>query len=503
VNRAKAVLIIVGAASWILSGHKPSIHAEETRKPVVKMIPRNLLFNGDFEERFQNGVAFGWSTQSEGKSGYISENPKTGRIGGGIYGADRCKGGECEEDVRTLRMSGKVHLVDKGRMDMVSRIREAMGPDALVILKLSPEDWENERKKRNLEGDIEANGKAFAEFCYQRSLETRHWPRCYYGLNEPSMNVVEDLRKVCRFELAFTRRLHELGLRSCVINHSTGTPGPKENMYIPEMRALLAEADYVGYHSYGSPKDELMCAEGSLEDFSLRWRQFAKGYQERGWRFPPVIYNESTTYGPSVGSDDFTPEMIRDDILCFEEKIRRDQWVVGMCIFVTGAWGGQYWQKWDITKYPRKIIEPIRERNQSHPVDAHTGSGSQVIGANGEHVDRAICQEVGTKSGQRYAFTGWFKFEFFDCHGKPLGHQATAQVGFDPTGQTTNMKAKSIQWSENLIGRDIIETDLWYESRMEFEATGDRSSLWIRFHHPQKKPSVRLCIDDLTLKELP
>jgi len=475
--------------------------ADEPGGPAIHIIQKNLLYNGDFEQPFPDRVARGWKEYSIWESGLVAANPQTGPIGGGVYGAARCRGGVCEEDVETLRMSAKVHLVDRARMDMVSRIREEMGPDAIVVLKLSPEDWENQRGMRNLEGDIEANGAAFAEYCYEECARTGHWPRCFYGQNEPDMNNAEALAKVCRFELAFTRRLHQLGLRSCVVNNSTGTPGPKANMYIPEMRALLAEADYVGYHCYGGPKDELMCAESSLFDFSLRWRQFAEGYRKRRWRFPPMIYTESTTWGGWMGSERFTPETVRDDILCFGGKMLEDPWVVGMCIFNTGAWAGQVWKKWDITRYPRIIIDPIREWNRSHPVDAHGGRGSQVIAGIGERVDRSICQEAATVAGRRYDLSGWFKFEFFDCRGRPLGHTAWAQLGYDPTGQTSDMEANSIRWSGNLIGKEIVETDLWYEAKQEFEAQGDRTSVWVRFRQPEKKPSVRLCIDDVVLRE--
>jgi hypothetical protein len=451
---------------------------------------------------FLTSVGYGWTGHAGWDSGAISANPKTGPIGGGVYGVTRCGGGVCEEDAQTLRMSGKVHLVDRARMDMVTKIREEMGADAIVVLKLSPEDWQDRRKQRNLEGDIEANGAAFADYCYEECLRSRHWPRCFYGQNEPDMNNAEALAKVCRFELAFTRRLHELGLRSCVVNHSVGTPGPKENMYIPEMRALLAEADYMGYHCYGGPKDELMCAEEGILDYSLRWREFAAEYEKRGWRFPPMIYTESTTWGGWIGGDRFTAPMIRDDILCFAEKVLEDRWAIGMCIFCTGAWPGQIWQKWDITRYPEVIIEPIREWNRAHPVDAHSGSGSQVIAGIGERVDRAICQEVDTREGERYEFTGWFKFEFFDGQGKPLGHKAVAKLGYDPTGQTMNLEADTIQWSENMIGQDLVEADLWYESKMGFEAKGERVSVWVRFRHPEKRPSVRLCMDDLQVREV-
>jgi hypothetical protein len=464
-------------------------------------VPPGFVQNGNFEGNFVGGIAEGWIGHSGDGNGYFAENPKTGPIGGGLYGAARCWIKPCEEDVQTLAMSGKVHLVDLGRMDMTSRIREAMGADAIVVFQPYISLWEPQLGHGALDRDPHANGVAFADFCYQKSQQTGHWPRCYHGLVEPNLSDRDQLTKACQFELGFTNRMHQLGCRSCVLNHAPGTPVPKENMYLDEVRELLAVADYVGYHAYGGHNLELMCDESTRDEFSLRWREFAREYQNRGWRFPPVIYTEGTIRNGWIDKgDQFTPEMIRNDILGFAELIGNDPWAVGLCASLTGVWPMHPGQDKDITKYPERIIEPISRWNQAHPVDAHSGTGSQVIGGNGQPVNRSICQAVPTNAGERYAFSGWFKFEFFDCQGQPLGHKAVAQVGFGPTGQTGNPSAQSVQWSENMIGSVIAETDIYYNYRTQFRANGTKSSLWIRFAHPDPKPSTRLCIDNVTLR---
>jgi len=488
-------LLAVPAALLVLA-----VAAQGQAQPAdnVLVIP-NLLDNGGFEEGFSDGVAEGWIGHAGEGGGQFSENPKTGPIGGGLYGAARCWTKPCEEDVQTMAMSGKVHLVDIGRMDMTSKIRDAMGADAIVVLQLYVSLFEPQLGHGTLDGDPEANGRAFADFCYQKSQQTGHWPRCYHGLVEPNLDDPEALAKACRFELGFTNRLHEHGCRSCVLNHGPGSPADLENMFTDEVRELLAVADYVGYHAYGGHDGELMCDAATRDEFSLRWRQIAEGYREREWRFPPVIYTEGTVReGWIAEGEKYTPEMIREDLTTFGDFMEHDPWAVGLCVYLTGAWPMQAGQDRDITKYPERIIQPLAAWNRAHPVDAHRGAGSQVIGAYGEPVDRSICQAVATQPGETYEFTGWFKFEFFDCQGQPLGHKAAARVGFDPTGQTDNPDADSIEWSDNLIGSTIPETDIFYRHRSEFTTSTANTSVWIRFTHPEPKPSTRLCIDDVS-----
>lgn len=450
----------------------------------------NLVTNGGFEASFDQGVAEGWTAVNL-RGATFKENAKLGRIGGGLYGASHGK-----EDERTLRMSGKVNLVDIARHDMVSKIKAALGPDVITVVKLGPEDY---FAGRPLEVNPYENGRKFADHCRDLTLKTGHFAHCYYGLNEPHMNDAGDLARVARFELGFTERLHEHGMRSVVLNHSTGTPGPKENMYLPQVRELLAVADYVGYHSYGGPAaysegGQVMCGEKSLDDFSLRWREFAAEYERRGWRFPPMIYTEGTTWGGWTDNKEINEDIILDDLLCFYDKMMEDEWVVGMCVFATGAWPGQIWQKWDITRYP-KIIEGVREYNLAYPVDAHTGTNAQqIVGAEGRF-DGAVVQAVETEAGESYRLDARIKWEFTGG----LARKTRIHVGWDPTGQTENAEASTVKWAADFVASGKWDTDIWYPVTDLFVADGDRASLWFRAVHTTQGPMVRVSLDDVRL----
>ncbi len=459
------------------------------------------VFREPFESGFEEGVALGWTGVAIGSGGLFSENPKTGPIGGSLYGGARCWGGPCEEDVQTIAMSAKVHLVGLGRIDMAGKLRESLGADTVVVLRLDPGAWAREKGVRLLEGDVEGRGRAFADFCYRKSLGASSWPRAWCGLNAPDFEDPETVRRVCLFERAFTERLHELGGRSCVLNLAAGSPAAEENMFLPEVRDLLAEADYFGYHAYGSPESVFMSAEADGDGWALRWRRFRREYEKRGWRFPPVILTEAgLREGWIDRGDRFTPEMVAEDLTTFASRIHGDPGALGLCVFLTGAWPGQDLQTRDITKYPERIIAPIRAWNRAHPVDARSGTGSQVIAGYGEAFDRAICRRIRVAPGGRFRFSGWLKFEFFDGQGAPLGHRAFARIGVDPTGQTDDPDAATVSWSENLLGEVVRETDVFTEVEKEFDSVGAEASIWIRFGQPAAKPSVRLCIDDLEIR---
>ena len=390
----------VAAACAAVTILRPCPDATAAPRPAVGSPGPDVVANGGFEGAFADGVGEGWRGHEGPGGGYFAENARLGRIGGGLIGGTRCWDGPCEEDVQTLAMSAKVHLVDEGRLDMTTKIREALGRDAIVVLKMNAEAWAA-RSGIDLFGrEPEAYGARFADHCMQRSRQTGHWPRCYYGLNEPDIDDPERLSKACRFEIGFTRRLHENGCRSCVLNHATGTPRSLDAFFTDDVRELLRTADYVGYHAYGSDEEIFACG-GDGEDHALRWRRIAAGCRERGWRMPPVIYTEGTVDAEWIAQGDrFTPEMVRDDLIGFGEALLDDPWATGLCVFLTGAWPGQAEQARDITKYPARIIEPVRVWNRDHPVDARSGTGSQVIGGEGASFDRAICAAAPTVPGR-------------------------------------------------------------------------------------------------------
>lgn len=465
-----------------------------------------LIANGDFEAGFDaDGVAAGWTGFGTGAGAVLKPNPRLGRIGGGVYGAAHWNEaiGQWDDDYQTIRLHGKAHLVDAGRFDVVTRLQNELGPEVITVAKLGMEAYFHEIARRDpLQGDLIQNGREFADHCYQRSQDSGHWAHCYYGFNEPDMNNAGTLRKVAIVERGFTERLHELGLRSIVLNHSTGTPGPMENMLIDEVRDLLAVADYVGYHCYGGPSGFFMCHPDSLTYHSLRWRIFAGWYEDRGWRFPPVIYTEATTWWG--WHKDHSATAVRDDLLCFADHMKEDAWAVGLNIFCTGHWPGQVWHDWCVTEYPGRvpngpnlIVDACRTHNMNNPVDARSGTGSQEILAEGSRFSAGIVQQIPTRPGRVYRFSAWFRHEF--TGGWP--HRTEILIGFDPTGQTASASAATVQWSADLVGGNGWETDIWYRHETTFTAAGNATSVWLRGRKTSGPTKVRVYFDDVSARD--
>jgi len=496
ISQPKWVGWLAIAAVWMLPGRAD---ADGKRKvEIVPDYPRiNRIANPSFEGEFRDGVAEGWTRFAIGRSGYHKENAKLGPIGGGIYGArvmDK-KAGDWRGDLMTVRLSGKTNLIDAGRADVIKKLREKLGDDVITILKYGPEDYFSRKGRQVPKGDPVAQGREFADYCYQKMMESGIRASCYYGLNEPHVNSKEDFAKICAFEKAFTEGLHKHGMRSIVINHSTGTPGDRTNMLDGPVRELLAVADYVGYHCYGGPKDELMCAPSSTPN-SMRWQTFARWYEERGWRFPPMIYTEATTWGG--WHDQFTPEDIRDDLFCMADRIDKEPWSVGMCLFCTACWKGQIWCKWDVTEFP-DMVEALREYNLAHPVDAYTGTKSQQVGSVGKPFRRGVCQAFTSRPKSNVHVTCHLKYEYYD--GWPC--KLELHVGIDETGQIRDPKAKTIEWSDELISTHKWDSDIWYRYSTDFGPTNEQSSIWIRAMQVPGGPSVRVSIDDVTAVETP
>jgi hypothetical protein len=493
----------------------PTATPTATNTPAIPNTPTNtpptgseLLTNTGFEGTFAgNGVAEGWTGFAVSSNGFWKENEKLGRLGGGIYGCfegSGVPGYTCMDEYQTIRMSAKTNLIDLSRYDLVGQFTDELGPEVITIAKIDAEAPSHIYPDGNTWlTNAYDDGRRFAQYYYDDWISTNPGfeADAYYGLNEAEVNIAENMRKVATFELGFADRLHELGFKACVMNNSVGTPGDINNMYLQEVRDLFAVADYVGYHAYGDWNTGWMCTTGA-DPYTFRWQPVADTYIANGWRFPPVIYTEGGQYW---WEGEKTPEQVRDDLICYEARERTEEfWSLGLCYFVTGAWPGA-WDEMHIGRYPL-IIDGCRATNLAHPVDAHGGTKSQEFGARNQSFDRGIVRQVGTISGRTYRFTGWFKYEFDE--GWPCA--ATIQVGWDPTGQTSNAGAASIQWSGDLIAagpNNPIYTgpwdhEFWYQYDTTLAATGSSASLWIRGTQATGATSTRVYVDDVSLKEV-
>ena len=497
-----ATLIIRYTHAWptnIASIHVDDVSVVDTSPPEP-----GALVNADFEGDFSRGIAEGWRAFRKGSGGFWKPNELLGRLGGGIYG---CYAGhpdpgyDCIDEYESARMSAKTYIIDASRYDLVGRFHNWLGQEALMIGKIGPEPYAHLFPDHDTwQNNAYADGRWFADYLENNWIQTNPGfeADAYYCHNEPSVNVVSNLQKVCRFELGFTHRMHELGHRTCVLNNSVGTPAPPENFLIDEVRELLAEADYVGYHAYGNWDTGWMCPENA-GPYTYRWQTIAQWYIHRRWRFPPVIYTEGGQYW-WVGEK--TPQQIIDDLTCYEQRERTEEfWSVGLQYFVTGAWPGA-WDAMHLGLYP-EIIDGCRAVNQAHPTDAHDGLHAQEFGGLNEIFDMGITQQFESQPGRMYAFSGWFRYEFEG--GRP--NQLTIRVGWDPTGQTDDADAPTVQWSPDLIAlgpNNPIhdgpwDTDIWYEHTAEFPATGSSASIWIRGTEPTGTTSSRVYVDDIVL----
>jgi hypothetical protein len=461
-----------------------------------------FVLNGMFEQGYDNGIAVDWSGFSTGAT--LKANPRLGRIGGGIYGTEYVASGQpwpwnLNCDWQTLRLHGKTHVIDLSRFDVVTHLQDALGPEVITIGKLNAEAYFGSGQQA-LEGDPYANGQEFADYCYQTSQIEGHWPHAYYGLNEPHVNDPNEMRNIALFGRGFNERLHELGLQGVVMNHSIGTPGDLNNMLLDEVRDLFAIADYVGYHSGGGPEGVFMCHPDSLEWHALRWRKIKQMYDDRGWRSPPVIYTEATTWGANWHGE-HPPEAIRDDIICLYDHMAEDDWSAGLCEFCTGNWEGQPWHNSNISNYPgwttgdyHIIVEPVRQYNMDHPVDSHSGTGSQEILTESGPADAGIVQAIATQIGVQYHFSGWFRHEF--TGGWP--QDAQVFVGFDFTGQTVDPDAATVNYTGDLISAGEWNSDQWYQFETDFVAQQEATSVWLRVVKPDGV-EARVYFDDISV----
>jgi hypothetical protein len=472
--------------------------------------PEVPLANAGFEDGFTGGLADGWTGFQVRTGGFVKPNERLGRLGGGIYGCyigiDPPEPGySCIDEYESIRMSAKTYGIDMSRYDLVGQIQSELGPEVVTVARVGPENFiEIYPDGDTWENNPERDGEIFADYLHNNWITTHDFEAdAYYSLNEPSVNVAADLAKVCLFDLAFTRRMHELGHRACVMNNSVGTPSPLDLVLtVPEFRQLAAEADYFGYHNYGDWDTGWMCPE-SAGPWTYRWQTVVEWYAQRGWRHPPVAYTESGHYW-WVGEK--TPQEVSNDLVCYEARERTEEfWSLGIHYFVTGAWHSpgdstyNGWNQMNLSLFP-EIITACRSANQAHPVDAHGGVASQEIGGSGEAFDRGIVQRFSTEPGNSYEVRAWVKYEH---EGWP--NRATIHVGWDPTGQMANATAGTVQWSPDLIHQGENnpisdgpwDSDIWYQYRGTFQATSSEASVWFRGVQVSGTRPARIYVDDV------
>ena len=475
----------------------------------------NLVTNPSFESAHSgDGVSSGWNKWGGGGSGQWKRSQRVGKVGGGQYG--------CDGEQENVDMWPKTSMLIAGNPEKDPNDNAALGvsdhyktfdhmQDTIVIGRPMVDD--------NY-GEYWANptyyGTRLAEHC--KNYEQR-FPRidAWLDWNEPDTSG--HWQSVLEFSRAFTQRAHELGLKTVVLNMATGNPGNIWQMvnesYDPHCGELLAIADYLGHHVYGWAPDELMVTnqvEVNACDFALRPRRFKDMYDRRGWRFPPVIATEGSTSCGWHGK--YTPDQIHTDLVVMGDYMNVDNWWCGYTNFVVG---GQCdaWPEFDIIDQylvdGRSMAEAIGDWNYEHPADAKDGYYSQMFGAGEVHpknlseltpaglFNGGVNQAVsGLVNGESYLLVAWVKYEFRGL--QPT--QLKFYLGVDPTGQTSNGNAATIDWGIDQVADKAKVHETFTHVWRTFTATGPTASIWLRANHPTSNPSFKFYVDLVEVRQL-
>src|SRR5262249_23709780 len=129
--------------------------------------------------------------------------------------------------------------------------------------------------------------------------------------------------------------------------------------------------------------DDLMLVNQNRDDacsFAMRPRRFKDMYNRRGWRLPPVIATEGSTYGPHVSQ--WGDTVMSNDLTTMCSYMNVNRWWCGYTNFVVGGSCG--WAGFEIATHPA-IISAVGAYNAAHPSDAIDGQYSQMFGAGKVH----------------------------------------------------------------------------------------------------------------------
>jgi hypothetical protein len=480
---------------------------------IPKTMGPNLVANPSFEQSFADGVCSGWNKWWTSGTGAWKRSQRLGKIGGGRY--DCCCLPELGAmNAKTILFYGGTpppgNPSDGGGNGTYSDIEYLMNnfpqlEDTIFIGRPAVDDnW------GTYKSDPVRYGRQLADQLY---IKQQQFPRfdCWQGVNEPDWGGT--WQTVLQFEKAYADRLHELGMKSCSLNLSTGSPGNIWRMidetFDPSGRDLLAVADYLGQHCYGGPSDDLMIVNQHLDDvcsFAMRPRRFWDMYNRRGWRFPPVIATEGSTWGGD--NDSWGDTVISNDLTSMGNYMNANNWWCGYTNFVVGAscsWGG-----FEIGNHPA-IMSAVSTWNYNHPCDAKEGYYSQMFGAGNVHpktlaeatpaglFNGGVNQAVGGLiNGEAYLLIAWVKYEF-------RGQQPTQlkfHLGVDPTGQTSNGNAATIDWGVDQVAGKAKVHEIFTHVWRTFTAGGPTASIWLRSSQAISNPSFKFYVDQVEVRQL-
>ncbi len=491
----------------------PGVDPVDPETLIPDTIGPNLVGNPSFEGAYSDGVSNGWNKWWTSGSGEWRRSIRIGKVGGGKYD---CLGEQENADLnpKTILLYGGTpppgNPNDPGGFGVYGTV-DAFNihphlDNTIILGRPAVDDnWGTYKT------DPRRYGRQLAD---QLHLVEQVYPRidCWQGVNEPGTHGSE-WQLVIDFEKAYTERAHELGMKTCVLNLSTGSPGNIWQMvnesYDPHCGELLAIADYIGHHVYGGPSDQFMVTNQNLNgacSFALRPRRFKDMYDRREWRFPPVIATEGSTWGAWHGT--YSPDQIGNDLMTMGEYMNANNFWCGYTNFVCGA--SCSWIDFEIVGQGT-IVQDVGQWNYNHPADAKDGYYSQMFGAGNCHpktlseltpagylnggVNRQI---TGLIPGEGYLLICWMKYEFRGL--QPA--QLKFYLGVDHTGQTANGNAGTIDWGDDQIVDKAPVHETFTHVWRTFTAAGSTASFWLRASHPVSNPSFKFYVDLAEVRQL-
>ncbi|MBI4578760.1 MAG: hypothetical protein HY718_03605 [Planctomycetes bacterium] len=191
------------------------------------------------------------------------------------------------------------------------------------------------------------------------------------------------------------------------------------------------------------------------------------------------------------------------------------RWWCGYTNFATGIQCNAAWRPWDMIGQRvgdgRLMSQAVGAWNAEHPADAMDGLYSQMFGAGKVHpkttleltpaglfnggVNRVVS---GLVPGEAYLLICWMKYEFRGM--QPTGLKF--HLGVDPTGQTGNGNAGTINWGTDRIADQAPVHEIFSHVWRTFTPTSNSVSIWLRAGHSVNNPSFMVYVDKVEVKQV-
>ncbi|MBX7237551.1 MAG: N-acetylmuramidase family protein [Caldilineales bacterium] len=313
-----------------------------------------------------------------------------------------------------------MHAWDQGLLEEIRRFRS---PDSFVIGRMDYVRIDGKQtpvadlvKGWLTEGDPEAHGRFFAEHILednfrlaQRAEGGRRLVDAWMSLNEcvpgPASKEYRDdragvearLRAYDRFQFGFRNKLMEQGVEAVAFNFAAGNFGAAEH-YSDFFPLSLSTYTYLGFHEYGWPalSQELHPdAASSAGTYGPIVRRLAET-QGRDYRVIITeaglarMYKYQVDPPGDVGwlypGEAINQESYRRSLEWYNERLNRDDFVLGACLFQVGHGG-----KWETFRH-------IGLDNEGRPIailDWIQGMAESSRGAGDRGVENTMADMIG------------------------------------------------------------------------------------------------------------